>query len=330
MSRIMIAAPRVLLRMTMAVAVALGATAAHADTFPSKPIRLVAQFPAGGPADTAARVAARALQARLGQPVVVENQGGAGGTIAARNFISAPADGYTLMMIAVANAFGTQPVLYKLGFEPLKSLTPVATVVTDKQIMVANPKLPVTSATQLVAYAKANPGKLNYGAPIGIGPHFLMELFKVKSGANIVHVPYRGSAPIVADVIGGQIDLMMSGKSLLLPLVQAGKMRAIAVASAERWPELPDVGTLKEAGYLDASYDTTYGIVAPAGTPSSVIAALNAAINDGLRSQEVRASLAKLGIEPRILTVADFAALIADEAPRWAEIVRVTGIKGGE
>jgi tripartite-type tricarboxylate transporter receptor subunit TctC len=321
----------IVLRLALSAVLLLGnAVAAHAQSYPSKPIRLIAPFPAGGPSDTAARVAARALLARLGQSVVVENQGGAGGTLGARNVANAAPDGYTLMMITVANTFGTQPVLYKLDFDPLKAFTPVATVVTDKQIMVVNPNLPVTSARELVAYAKTNPGKLNYGAAIGIGPHFVMELFKIKSGADIVHVPYRGSGPIIADVIGGQIQLMMSGKSVLLPHVQAGKLRAVAVAAAERWPELPDVGTLKEVGYMDAAYDSIFAIVAPAGTPASVIAILNAAMNAGLMTDEVRTSLAKLGIEPRISTVAEFAALIADEAPRWAEIVRVTGIKAGE
>src|SRR5262245_24797987 len=174
------------IRIALAAALCFAAVAVQAQPYPSKPIRLVAPFPAGGPTDTTARVAARALQARLGQPVVVENQGGAGGTIGARAVANAAPDGYTLMMIAVANTFGTQPVLYKLDFDPLKAFTPIATVVTDKQVMVANPSLPVKTAAELVAYAKANPGKLNYGAAIGIGPHFLMELFKIRTGASIV------------------------------------------------------------------------------------------------------------------------------------------------
>jgi tripartite-type tricarboxylate transporter receptor subunit TctC len=303
---------------------------AHAQSYPVKPVKLVSPFPAGGPNDAAARVAARAMQAQLGQPVVVENIGGAGGTIGARAVVNAAPDGYTLLLISVANNFGTQPVLYKLGFDPLKALAPVASFVTDKQIMVANPGMPFRNAPELVSHAKANPGTLNYGAPIGIGPHFLMELFKIRSGINVVHVPYRGSGPIIADVIGGQIQLTMSGKSVLLPHVQSGKMRAIAVTAGARWPELPEVGTLIEAKYMDAAYDTIFGIVAPAGTPAPVIATLNAAMNDGLKSDEVRASLAKLGIEPRASTVAEFAAIIAVEAPRWAEVVRVTGIKVGE
>ena len=174
-------------------------------------------------------------------------------------------------------------MLYKLGFDPMKALAPVASFVADKQLMVANLSAQFGNATELVTYSKANPGKLNYGAPIGIGTHFVMELFKIKSGALIQHVPYRGSGPIITDVIGGQIQLMMTGKSVLLPLVQAHKLRPIAVSASKRWPELPDVGTLSEAGYLDASYDTIYGIAAPMGTPAAVIQTLNAAINEGLR-----------------------------------------------
>ena len=303
---------------------------AHAQSYPAKPIKLVSPFPAGGPNDATARIAARVMQARLGQTVVVENIGGAGGTIGARTVATAAPDGYTLLLVSVANNWGTQPVLYKLGFDPMKTLAPVASFVTDRQLMVANLSVPFGNATELVAYSKANPGKLNYGAPIGIGTHFVMELFKIRSGANIQHVPYRGSGPIIADVIGGQVQLMMTGKSVLLPLVQSRKLRAIAVSASKRWPELPDVGTLGEAGYLDAAYDTIYGIAAPLGTPADVIQKLNATINDGLRSDEVRVSLDKLGIEPMITSVAEFNALVAVEAPRWAEVVRVTGIKAGE
>jgi tripartite-type tricarboxylate transporter receptor subunit TctC len=309
-------------------ALAVGtAGSANAQQYPSKPIKLISPFPAGGPNDAAARIAARAIQLRLGQTVVVENQGGAGGTIGARMVATAPPDGYTLLLVSIANNFGTQAVLYNLGFDPMKALAPVATLAADKQVMVANLGVPFGTAQELVAYSKANPDTLNYGAPIGIGTHFVMELFKLKSGARIVHVPYRGSGPIIADVIGGQVQLMMSGKSVLLPLVQAGKLRAIAVSATKRWPELPQVGTLMEAGYLDAGYDTIYGVAAPGGTPAAIIQTANTALNEGLRTEEVRASLAKLGIEPMISSVAEVNALVAVEGPRWAEVVRVTGIK---
>src|SRR5215468_3372272 len=253
------------------------ASPAGAQDYPEKPIRLIVPFPAGGPTDTAARIVAQGLSARIGQTVVVENQPGAGGTLGARQAATAAPDGHTLLMIAAANTFGTAPLLYKLDFDPLQAFAPVATVVVDKQIMVATMSLPVRTPQELVRYAKANPGHLNYGAAIGIGPHFLMELFKRKADVDIVHVPYRGSAPIIADLLGGQIQLTMSGKSVLLAQVQTGK--------------------------------------------------LNATINDGLRSPEMRAGFARLGIEPKITTPAEFAALIAEEAPKWAEAVRITGIK---
>lgn len=315
-------------RLVLSAMVAIGvANAAAAQSFPEKPIRLIAPFPAGGPTDTAARIAAQGLSARIGQSVIVENQAGAGGTIGAKQVVAASPDGYTLLMIAVANTFGTAPVLYKLDYDPAKAFAPVATVVVDKQLMVGGPALRAQTVQELVRHAKANPGDLNYGAAIGIGPHFLMELFKRKAGVDIVHIPYRGSAPIVADVIGGRVHLMMSGKSVLLPQVQTGKLRALAVTAAERWPELPAVPTLVEAGLMDASYDTLFGIVAPAGTPAAVIEKLNTAMNEALRSSEMRASFARLGIEPKITTPTEFAAIVAQEGPRWAEVVRVTGIK---
>ncbi len=323
----MIGARVIGLRIAFAVAAFAWSSAALAQAYPDKPIKLVVPFPPGGATDTAGRLVAQALQSKLGQTVVIENQGGAGGTIGARQVATAAPDGYTLMMAAATSTFGTQPVLYKLDFNPAKAFVPVATVVVDKQVMVVNPSLPVKTVQEFVQYAKANPGKLNYGSAIGIIPHFIVELFKIKTGTNIVHVPYRGGAPMITDLLGGQIQMTVNGKSVLMPHIQAGKMRAIAVASPERWPELPDVPTLHEAGYLDAPYDTLFGVVAPTGTPAAIISKVNGAINDGLRSPEIRASLAKLGIDPKISTPEEFAAFIAEDAPRWAEIVRLTGIK---
>jgi tripartite-type tricarboxylate transporter receptor subunit TctC len=199
--------------------------------------------------------------------------------------------------------------------------------VVEQQVLVVTPSLPVKSLPELVQYAKANPGTLSYGSAIGIVPHFLMELFKIRSGADILHVPYRGAGPMITDLLSGQIQMTINAKSALLPSIQAGKLRALAVTSAERWPELPEVTTMIETRYLDDPYETLFGLVAPAGTPAAVIDKLNAAVNAGLRSPEMRASLARLGIEPRSGTPADFAAIIAGEGPKWAEIVRITGIK---
>jgi tripartite-type tricarboxylate transporter receptor subunit TctC len=318
-------------RLALTAAVAMGiATTAHiqveAQAYPVKPIKLVVPFPAGGATDTAARLVAQRLQLGLGQTIVIENLAGAGGSIGARQVAHAAPDGYTLMMGSLST-FGTHPVLYKLDYDPMKAFAPVASAVIDKLVMVAGPALPVKTIQELVAHARANPGKLNYGNAIGIGPHFTAEMFKLKSGTNIVHIPYRGGGPMISDLIAGQIHMTINGKSVLLPHIQAGKLRALAVTSAKRWSEYPDVPTMLEVGYLDVPYDTLFGVVAPSGTPPAIIAKLNATINDGLRSAETRAALDRLGIEPLITTHAEFAALIAEEAPKWAEAVRRTGIK---
>jgi len=319
----MICAARFVLSLALAISMA---SAVEAQSFPEKPIKLVVPFPAGGATDTTARLVAQRLQLGLGQSVIIENQGGAGGSIATKQVALARPDGYTLMMGSLST-FGTHPVLYKLDYDPMKAFVPVATAVIDKLVMVAGPALQVQTVQELVAHAKGNPGKLNYGNSIGIGPHFTVEMFKIKSGTDIVHIPYRGGGPMIADLIAGQIHMTINGKSVLLPHIQAGKVRALAVTSAHRWPDFPDIPTMLELGYMDKPYDTLFGVVAPAGTPAAIVAKLNATINEGLRSAETLGALAKLGIEPFVSTPEEFAALIAEEAPKWAEAVRLTGIK---
>jgi tripartite-type tricarboxylate transporter receptor subunit TctC len=308
---------------------AVNAGAALAQEYPSRPIKLVVPFAAGGATDTSARLIAQYMQRSLGQPVLVENQGGAGGTLGTRQVAHAAPDGYTLLTGSIST-FGSQPLLYKLDYDPHQAFVPVATIALDSQALAVRPSLPVRTVAELVQRGKVDPGKLTYGSSIGIGPHLLMELFKSRSGTNIVHVPYRGGGPMISDLLAGQIDMTINGKSVLLPHIQAGKLRALAVTSAARWTELPDVPTLVETGYVDTPYDALFGIVTPAGTPAPVIERLSTVINDGLRSIEVRASFAKLGIEPTIATPAEFAAIIAQEVPKWAEIVRVTGVKLAE
>ena len=229
--------------------------------------------------------------------------------------------------MASIGTFGSQPLLYKLEFDPARAFVPVATVVIDKSALVSGPSLPVKTIGELVRYAKAHPGKLSYGSSIGIGPHFIAELFKIKSGTDIVHIPYRGGAPMISDLIAGQIDMTVNGKSALLPQIQAGKLRVLAVAAGERWPEFPDVPTLVETGYLDTPYDTVFGVVAPTGTPAAAIARLNTTINEALRSPQMRERLAKIGIDPLITTPQEFADIIAREIPKWAAIVKATGIR---
>lgn len=313
-----------------AAAVGLAITAASsgaAQTYPQRPIRLVVPFPAGGATDSAARLISQALQETLGQTVVVENQGGAGGTIGARQVAGAAADGNTLLFGAVASTFGTQPLLYRLDYNPAKTFVPVATVAVDHGVLVVTPSLPVHTVVELVAYAKAHPGTLNYGSAIGIGPHFVAEMLKINTGADIVHVPYRGGAPMIADLLGGQIQMTVNNRSVLLPHILAGKVRPLAVTGATRWREIPDVPTLVELGTMREPYETLFGILAPAGTPAAVIERLNAAVNAGLAAPDIRLGFTQLGVDTKSTTPQEFAAIIAEEAPKWAEIVRMTGIK---
>lgn len=300
---------------------------ALAQAYPQKPIKLVVPFPAGGATDTAARVVAQGLSTKLGHAVVIENQGGAGGTIGARQVASAVPDGYTLLMAGPSITLGIAPLIYKLDYDPREAFAPVASVAVDRVAMVVTPSLPVNTVQELVQYAKANPGRLNYGSAIGIVPHFIAEVFKRRTGTDIVHVPYRGGAPVIADLLGGQIQMTVNNKSVLLPHIRAGKLKALAVTGAERWRDLPDVPTLVEVGYMDGPFDALFGVVAPAGTPASTIDTLNGAFNEALRSSEVRESFARLGMEPVIGTPQEFAAAMARETPRWAEIVKSSGIK---
>jgi tripartite-type tricarboxylate transporter receptor subunit TctC len=316
------------LRIALAFAV-LNSLGGVACAYPDRPIKLVVPFPAGGATDTAARLVARGASSVLGQPILIENQGGAGGTIALKQVIAAPADGYTLLSVGVSGTFVTQKLLFNLDFDPAKLLTPVALTTIDHGALVVNADVPVNTIDELVAYAKTNPGKLNYGSSIGIGPHFVVELFKRAAGVNIVHVPYRGGGPMVTDLVAGQVQMTVNGKSVLLPHIQSGKLKALAVTSDKRWPELPGVPTFIETGYLKDNYDSVFGIVAPTGTPQPIVEQLNRSINDGLNNPEVRDGLAKLGIEPNPGSVKDFSDFIAEATPRWTEIVHITGIKVG-
>ena len=312
----------------LAIAV-LGSFGSVACAFPDRPIKLVVPFPAGGATDTATRLVARGTSTVLGQPILIENQGGAGGTIALKQVIAVPADGYTLMSVGVSSTFVTQMLLFNLDFDPAKLLTPVALTTIDPGALVVNAGVPVNTIDELVAYAKANPGKLNYGSSIGISPHFVVELFKRAAGVDIVHVPYRGGGPMITDLVAGQVQMTVNGKSVLLPHIQSGKLKALAVTGDKRWPELPGVPTFIETGYLKDNYDSVFGIVAPTGMPQQIIEQLNRSINDALGNPDVRDGLAKLGIEPNPGSVKDFSDYIAEVTPRWKEIVRVTGIKVG-
>jgi tripartite-type tricarboxylate transporter receptor subunit TctC len=299
---------------------------AAAQTYPDKPIKLIVPYPPGGPIDTTARVVAQQITQRVGQ-VVVENRPGAGATLGARSVATAEPDGYTLLF-GSSGSLAVAPALYSnAGYDALKSFTPVAGVALLPHVFVIAPSLPAKTVAEFVAHAKANPGKLNYGAAIGTPPHLLGTLFKVKAGIDVVYVPYKGSAQSVTDLLGGQTQMTIDGLTGLYPLVSDGRLRALAVASATRWPLLPAVPTLAESGFPDFVIDAWTGVVAPAGTPAEIVAKLNAAINAGLQSAEAKTSLEKISAVAKLGTPADFATFLAAELPKWAEVVKVSGAK---
>jgi tripartite-type tricarboxylate transporter receptor subunit TctC len=299
---------------------------APAQTFPERTVKLIVPVPPGGSTDAVARLVTLRMQAILGQPVIIENQPGAGGLIAARAVAAANPDGYTLLIGGIGT-LSIGPSVKMPDFNAAAVFAPIGTVSTETMVLVVNPKVPADTLDAFVRYAKASGGKLNYGSAPGITPHFVSELFKLKTGTDIVHIPYKGAGPVVTDLLAGQIDMAFNTKSVLLQLVKQDRLRALAVTSAGRWPELPEVPTLTEAGIFPYAIEVWWGIVGPAGLPRAVVARLNGAINDALRSTELRANFTNLGIEPRISTPQEFAALLAEDAPHWLDIIRMTGIK---
>jgi tripartite-type tricarboxylate transporter receptor subunit TctC len=304
------------------------ASLAWAQVYPSKPIRLVVPFPAGGTTDILARAVAQRLTDDWGQPVVVDNRPGAGGNIGTELVAKAAPDGYTLEMGTVGTHAINASIYSKLPYDPVKDFAPVILVAGVPNVLVVNPAVPATSVQELIAYAKANPGKLNFASPgNGTSGHLCGELFKAMAGVQMTHVPYKGSAPALQDLIGGQVQLMFDNLPSALPQIKAGKLRALAVASSKRWLELPDVPTLAEAGFPGFPPDIWYGLVAPAGTPAPVIAKLNATVNARLKTPEMQASLAKLSLDPRPMTSQQFGDVLVKDMQQWADLAKQAGIK---
>jgi tripartite-type tricarboxylate transporter receptor subunit TctC len=303
------------------------AGAAQAQTYPNRNIRLVVPFPPGGPADVMARLAAKSLTETLGQQVIVDNRPGGGSTLAGREVARAEPDGYTLLLASAATtAIG--PALYKnIGYDPAKSFAPVAFFSSTPYVMVTGPKTPLKSVRDVIAYAKAHPGKLNFGVPNGAPPHMIAAWFKSATASDIVIVPYKGAANLITDLIGGQIELGFETTSVTLSHLRDGSMRPLGVATAKRLPELPDVPTMIESGVPDFVAGSWIGIMAPAGTPVAIIDKLNAAINEGLKSPDLQARLKQLAAVTRPGTPRDFAAFIATEDPKWTAMAKLSGLK---
>src|SRR5262245_6494827 len=303
-------------------------SAAAAQTYPDKPIRIIVPAAAGGPTDVPARLASQILPPRLGQPVVVENRPGAGGGIGAKAVASAAPDGYTLIA-GNTSIFAVLPsVSANAGYDPVKDFAPVAKVSESFQILVVQPSFPAATLKEFLDYAKANPGKLNYGhtGPGGL-PHLTSELFRVRTGIDIVGVSYRSGGEAVTGVLSGAVQFTFESITILLPLISEGKLRALGVTAGKRSPLAPDLPTIAELGVPDYEVLTFNGIAAPARTPAAIVNRLNASMNEGLRTPEMQDTITKLGAVTNPGTPEDFAAFIAAQLKKWTEVAKAANIK---
>jgi tripartite-type tricarboxylate transporter receptor subunit TctC len=313
----------------LAVPLAMGSDigAAQAQDYPNRPVKIIVPTPPGGPVDVIARITANYLQNSLGKGFIVENRAGAGNTIGSRDAAEATPDGYTLLYSA-ASGLVIAPLLHpQAGYDPLKSYDPIALVGASSNILVVNPSVPANTVQELVAYAKANPGKVNFSSGgIGVLPHLIGEMFKARAGIDIVHVPYKGGGPSINDVVAGNVQMTFEGTSVLLPLIQAGRLRALAVTTPNRIPQLPDVPTMVESGYPNFVSTSWSGLLAPAHTPEAIVAKLNTTINEGLKTPGLLKALANLSNEPLGGTPADFTATIKADLAKWSPIINSLGL----
>jgi tripartite-type tricarboxylate transporter receptor subunit TctC len=300
---------------------------AQAEPYPLRPIKVIVPTPAGGPVDVISRLVGNYLSGVIGQGVVIDNRPGAGNTLGSKEAAQAEPDGYTLLYSS-ASGLVLAPMLQKnAGYDPLTSYDPIALVAQSSTILVVHRSVPVQSVQELVAYAKANPGKVNFSSGgIGVLPHLIGEWFKSAAGIDIVHVPYRGGGPSINDLVGGQVQMTFEGTSVLVPLIQAGKLKALATTSPKRIAELPDLPTMAESGFPGFVSTSWTGLLAPARTPPVVIDKLNALLNEGVRSAELKAALAKLNNEPLGGTPKDFTDMINGDIAKWAPVVKALGL----
>jgi tripartite-type tricarboxylate transporter receptor subunit TctC len=305
-----------------------GAVSAQAqDKYPSRPIKLLVPFPAGGPVDVMGRLVAQHLSSTIGQQVIVENRPGGGSTLAARAAATSDPDGYTLLLASAA-PLAIGPALFNnIGYDPATSFAPIAFVSSVPYVMIAGPKVPAKTVPEIIAYANANPGKLNIGVPNGAPPHMIAAWFRSLTKTDVVIVPYKGASNVITDLLGGQIDLGFETTSVTFGHVHDGKVRALGVATRGRLRDLPEVPTMIEGGVPDFIASSWSGIVAPAGTPRDVISRLNAEINAGLKSAEMQDRFRKLAAEANPGTPDDFAAFIVREVPKWQAMAKLAGVK---
>jgi tripartite-type tricarboxylate transporter receptor subunit TctC len=318
---------RTLLKFSLPVASAIGASlvvgsAAMAQTYPSQVIKVICAVSSGSPIDVTARLVTNDLSHRFAKPVIVENRPGGGGTIGVGEFARATPDGHTLLSGAIGDAFASKVI----GRDPAKDFSPVATAARIDWVLVVRPGLPANSLGQLIEYAKANPGKLNWGFGQGTAPHMFGEMFKSVTGIDVANVPYRSGTQAVPDMLGGRIDINFGTLSTLLPLIREGKVRAIAVTSEAQSPDLPDVPTMAQSGLPQLTRGDWIGFWAPGGTSPDIVNRLNREINAGLATPETKAAMRKLGFEPRIGSPQQFAAFIRNEIDIWTPAAKAAGI----
>ena len=317
-------------RATLALAAAalLVPATVLAQAFPTKPVTILVGFPAGGPLDAHARLLADKLAAQLGQPVVIDYKAGAGGTVGAQAVAQSAPDGHTLLMANTGTMVINPAVYTKLPYQTLKDFAPVARTAQQPLALVVHPAVPARTVAELVALAKAKPGQLNYGSAGNGGiSHLVPEMFKAATGTFIVHIPYKGSAPAFTDLMAGQVQLMAESVPQAAQYVKAGKLRALAVTSAQRSVALPDTPTLIESGIKGFEVVGFYGVLAPAGTPRPVLDKLSAAFKAVLENPEIRSRMVQQGADPAFLGHEDFTRFLAAEMPRWAQAVKTSGAK---
>ena len=319
--------------LAMAIVASVGFSTAHAQSWPSKPVRIIVPFPPGGTTDIVARSLGVELQKMWGQPVIIENRAGAGGNVGAEAVAKSPNDGYTLLMGTVGTHAINAPLFAQAGnkmpFDPVKDFVPITLAAGVPNVMVVNPKVPVNSVSEFIAYAKANPGKLNMASSgNGTSIHLTGELFKTMTGTYMVHLPYRGSAPAVSDLLAGNTDVMFDNLPSALPHIKAGKLKALAVTSRARSPALPNVPTIEEAAKLNG-FDASswFGLFAPAGTSRTIVDKIQADVAKALAMPEVRERFVAQGAQPSGSTPDQFAAFIRAETDKWTKVVKISNAK---
>lgn len=320
--------PRRRILAAVPAAVAAPRIASAQGSWPERQIRLVVPYPPGGASDIAGRLQAQALQEGLGVPVVVDNRGGAGGTLGTAHVAQSAPDGYTVMMASPSSHLGA-PLLFRTpGYEGVDDFTAIATFSIGTALVGVNPRLPVRNIQELIAYARARPGQLNFGsAGAGGANHMLGVLFMQRTGVELTHVPYRGAAPALADLIAGNIQIVFDSFSGIIPAVRAGQVRGLAVTSPTRWPLAPELPTVQEQGVPDYDLPSFSAVMGPRGIPEPIVARMNAAINEGLRNPMLAERLAANGNIPYPTSPADLAALMRTQRAVWRDLVRATGLQ---